>query len=270
METRFIAILSMPRNGTNYLCDLIGKFQEIDSLYEIFHNQSSYLNNGLLSKKIIQHINQLYKLSITDNSDPQFLDFISQNPGLYLDIISSHSKNKYISFKVFPNHLSQKSLQEIIIKNNRIKKIIVKRNLLDVYFSVQFARLTQSWGKQDTSELKVKFNPQNFLSWFNFHQAYYEFIEQELKHNNQDYILLDYEKIHSLNNNQDKFIFLFHLLTNAGLNLNQTNLLNQSQQELNSNIRKKQDRRSNRLEKVHNPQALLHTLKQNKLESLLV
>jgi len=259
----------MPRNGTNYLCDLIGKFQEIDSLYEIYHNQAAYINNGLLSKNIIQHINNVYKLQIKDNSEPQFTNFIAQNPALFLDIISSYSKNKYISFKVFPNHLSQENLRDTIIKNDRIKKIVVKRNLLDVYFSVQFARLLQSWGKKDTSGLKVDFNPNNFLKWFSSHKEYYDFIERELKADNQEAITLDYEEIHGLNGNQEKFVFLFNFLRSADLNLDPENLFNNSQEELNKNIRKKQDKRANRLEKVSNPHVLLNTLKQNKLESLL-
>ncbi|MGD1921462.1 MAG: hypothetical protein ACFCAD_22780 [Pleurocapsa sp.] len=260
----------MPRNGTNYLCDLIGKFQEIDSLYEIFHDQSAYINNDLLSKNIVQHINSIYNLQIKDNSDPQFIDFIYQNPALFLDIISSYSTNKYISFKVFPNHLSLDNLKNVIIKNDRIKKIIVKRNLLDVYFSVQFARLTQRWDQKDTSKHQVDFNPSNFLQWFSFHKDYYDFIERELKANNQQAIALDYEKIHSLNNNQEKFLFLFNFLQSAGLTLDQKNLFDKSQAELNKNIRQKQDKRVNRLEKVSNPNVLLNTLKQNQLESLLV
>ena len=270
METRFISILSMPRNGTNYLCDLIGKFQEIDSLYEIFHNQSAYFNNNFLSQNIIQHINSIYNLHIKDNSDPQFTDFIYKNPSLFLDIISSYSKNKYISFKVFPNHLSLDNLRDVIIKNDRIKKIIVKRNLLDVYFSVQFARLTQRWDQKDTSNLKFDFNPHNFLEWFSFHQEYYNFIERELIANNQSCVFLDYEKIHSLNNNQEKFSFLFNFLCSAGITLDQNNLLEQSQAELNKNIRKKQDKRSSQLDKVSNPQALLSTLKQHQLDFLLI
>ena len=259
----------MPRNGTNYLCDLIGKFQEIDSLYEIYHSHSVYLNNGLLSKNIIKHINSLYKLQIKDNSDPQFIDFVSKNPALFLDLISSYSKNKYISFKVFPNHLSLEDLKEVIIKNDRIQKIIVKRNLLDVYFSVQFARLTQRWDRNDTSELKVDFNPNNFLKWFSFHKEYYDFIERELKANNQKAIALDYEKIHSLNDNREKFLFLFNFFQSAGLDISQENLFERSPAELNQNIRKKQDKRVNQLDKVNNPQVLLNTLKQNQLESLL-
>jgi hypothetical protein len=260
----------MPRNGTNYLCDLIGKFQEIDSLYEIYHNQAVYLNNKQLSNDVIQHLKQVYKLNIQNNSDPQLIDFISKSPDLFLDILSSYSKNKYLSFKVFPNHLSQENLRDVIIKNNRIKKIIVKRNLLDVYFSVQFARLTQRWDQKDTSGLKVDFNPHNFLKWYTSHTEYYNFIERELKANNQEAIALDYEKIHTLNNNQEKFEFLFNFLRSVDLDLNSENLFNNSQVDLNKNIRKKQDRRVNQLEKVSNPQVLLNTLQQNQLESLLV
>ena len=73
-----------------------------------------------------------------------------------------------------------------------------------------------------------------------------------------------------MNNNQEKFLFLFNFLQSAGLTLDQKNLFDKSQAELNKNIRQKQDKRVNRLEKVSNPNVLLNTLKQNQLESLLV
>ena len=270
MKPQFIAILSMPRNGTNYLCDLVGKFQEIDSLYEIYHNQAVYLNNGSLTNKILKHIERTYRLQFDSQKDPKFIDFVAKDPQKLIDALAVCSQKKYVSFKIFPNHLSQENLREIIIKNQQIKKVIVKRNLLDVYFSVQFARLIQRWDRKDTSDLKLEFNPSNFLDWFDVYRKYYDFIETELKNNNQEVNILEYERIHGLNDNQEKFIFLFNFLRATGLKLSQDNLFNNSPEELNKNIRNKQDKRKNKLEKVSNPKVLLNTLKRNQLESLLV
>lgn len=270
METRFLAILSMPRNGTNYLCDLLGKFQEIESLYEIYHNKSVYINKRHIADKVIQHLNQTYQLQISDQKDPNLVKFVAENPQEILDLIDRYSKKKYVSFKIFPNHLSQADLKQTILQNKKIQKVIVKRNLLDVYFSSQFAKSIQSWDRKDTTQLKLDFNPNSFLKWLFFQKDYYSFIENELKQTNQEIKVLEYEKIHSLDNNQEKFIHLFNFLQSTGLKLSQDNLFNNSQEDLNKNIRTKQDRRTNRLDKVANPQVLVNTLEQNNLESLLV
>ncbi len=270
METRFLAILSMPRNGTNYLGDLLGKFKEIESLYEIYHNKSVYINKRHITDKVIAYLNKTYQLQISNQNDPQLVKFVAENPQEILDLIDRYSNKKYVSFKIFPNHLSKENLKETIIKNKKIQKVIVKRNLLDVYFSSQFANSIKSWDRQDTTQLKLDFNPNKFLKWLFFQEDYYSFIEEELKQSNQEVKILEYEKIHSLDNNQEKFIFLYNFLHSAGLKLSQDNLFNNSQADLNKNIRTKQDRRTNRLEKVANPQVLVNTLEKNNLESLLV
>ena len=270
MESKLIAILSMPRNGTNYLCDLIRKFQEVDSLYEIYHNKSSYINNLSLANKVIRDINQKYQLKIEKQSDRQLIDFINRHPQAILNLLAKHSNKKYVSFKIFPNHLSSENLKQVIIRDRNIKKIIVKRNLLDVYFSSQIAQLTKRWDRKDTSDLKLDFNPGSFLKCLESYRSYYNLIETELKNSQQEVLILNYEKIHNFNTNQEKFIFLFNFFRSVGIQLDQSNLFNYSAEELNKNIRKKQDKRSDRLEKVTNPQLLLNTLKQNQLESLLV
>ena len=142
--------------------------------------------------------------------------------------------------------------------------------MLDVYFSTQFATLTKKWDRKETTDLKLDFNPSNFLKWFSFQREYYSFIENKLKESGQKVEVLNYEKIHSLPTNQEKFIFLFNFLRASGLQLSQDNLFNNSQAELDKNIRTKQDRRNNQLDKVSNPQVLVNTLEQNNLEFLLV
>ena len=267
MAIELISILAIPRTGTNYLCGLLGKFKEIDSLYEIYHHQAVYLGQQPLAKKIVEYLNQEYKLQINCNSDLELINFVKQNPQKILDIIQLITQKKYISFKIFPGHLSEQYLNQIIIENNGIKKILVKRNLLNVYFSWKFAMMTAHWSNQDTSKLKLTFDADNFMQWFNYHQQYYDAIETKLSQNNQEITILEYEQIHSLNSHQEKFIFLFNFLTSIGLQLDPINLANFEHKF--KYLRTKQDPRINILDKVHNPRLLVNTLEDNQLEFLL-
>ncbi|MGD1919446.1 MAG: hypothetical protein ACFCAD_11480 [Pleurocapsa sp.] len=267
MATEFISILAIPRTGTNYLCGLLGRFSEIDSLYEIYHNQAVYLGNQQLAQKIIEHVNRKYQLKIKNHKDLRFINFVNHNPQEIIKIIRLYSTSKYISFKIFPNHLSKQDLSNVIIQNKQIKKIVIQRNLLDVYFSLNFAKMTASWSDQDTSNLRLDFNPDHFLSWYTCHQKYYQFIEEESKNHHCKISILKYETIHRCQTNRDKFIFMFDFLRSIGLQIAESNL-STAQQKL-SNLRVKQDKRLNIIDKVNNPDLLTTTLQNNKLEFLL-
>lgn len=268
--TDYIAILAIPRTGTNYLCDLISKFDEIDSLYEIFHKDAVYLgNNEQLRQNIIEHINKEYDLAIDNFRDPAFVNFVSNNHQAFLDIIALESQKKYVSFKIFSNHLKRDKLRDLIIQNRQITKIIVKRNLLDVYLSGKIAQQTNQWGKADTSKFKLEFDDNDFIRWFTNQNKYYEFIETELTKGGQEIKILQYETIHSHENNQEKFQYLFDFFQSAGLQLDRSNLSNLSQKDLDRNVRKKQDKRNSTLDKLSNPNTLVDALKNYELEFLL-
>ena len=267
--TKHIAILAIPRTGTNYLGDLISKFDEVDSLYEIFHKKAVYLGkNQKLNRDIIQHINQRYNLSIDHISSAAFINFTHEKPQTFLDIIAQKSNKKYTSLKVFPNHLTREQIHDIIIKDKQITKIIVKRNLLDAYLSNKILKVNQE-GKIDTSGFKLEFDDDDFLKWLTFQNQYYDFLETELTKSGQKVSILQYETIHDRENNQEKFEYLFNFLQSAGIDLHRNNLTKMSQKDLDQKVRKKQDKRDSRLEKLSNPNALIDTLKSHELESLL-
>ena len=268
--TNHIAILAIPRTGTNYLGDLISKFNEIDSLYEIFHKDAVYLgNNGQLRENIIEHINREHNLAIDSFRDATFVDFVSNNSQAFLDIIARESQKKYVSFKIFSSHLKREKLRNLVIQNRQITKIIVKRNLLDVYLSGKIAQQTNQWGKADTSKFKLEFDDNDFMKWFTNQNKYYDFIETELTKSGQKINILQYETIHSHENNREKFQYLFDFFESAGLQLDRSNLLNIAEKDLDRNVRKKQDKRNSTLDKLSNPNTLVNALKDYELEFLL-
>jgi hypothetical protein len=267
--TNHIAILAIPRTGTNYLGDVISKLNEIDSLYEIFHKKSVYLGkNQQLNQEIINHINQRYNLSIDNIRSADFINFAHEKPQTFLDIIAQKSNNKYTSFKIFPNHLTREETRDIIIEDRQITKIIVKRNLLDAYLSNRILKVNQQ-GKIDTSEFKLEFDDNDFIEWLTFQNQYYNFLETELTKSGQEIRILQYETIHSHESNREKFQYILEFLQSVGLELNRNNLSNMTQKDLEKNVRKKQDKRNGRLEKLSNPNVLIDTLKSHQLESLL-
>jgi len=263
-----VSILAVPRTGTNYLCSLIGKLKEINSFYEIFHKEAVFIaKNHVVTKKIIKLINNKYNFNITKINDPVLVDFVHQNPKDFIEMIRENSKAKYISFKIFPNHLTQEQLNNVIIKNSRIKKIIVRRNLLDAYISAKFAEKVQKFTEVNTSGMMLDFNEKDFMSWFSKKQNFYLYVEHELRANSQEIVYLDYEKIHNCPSDKEKFIFMFRFLREVGLSLDTSNLLNLDEQFQKS--KSKQDKRNSVLEKINNPENLINILKKYNIEYLL-
>ena len=267
MAIEFVSILAIPRTGTNYLCGLIGRFEEIDSLFEIYHNRAVYLGDSQLTNKVIDYVNRNERLGIKSNCDRAFVNFVRQQPFKILDIIKSQSDKRYISFKIFPDHLSPQDLSNVILQNKRVKKILVKRNLLNVYLSLKFAEMTNNWRDRDTSNFKLNFEIDDFVAWYDYYQQYYDFIESKFTDSSDVASILRYEEVHAHKTNRDKFIFLYNFLTKIGLEL-EANNLSILEARL-SNLRVKQDKRVNVLDKVTNPQETIDTLKDRQLEFLL-
>lgn len=267
MTAKFIAILANPRTGTNYLCDLIDRFDEVDSLYEIYSKDAVYIGkNKHLRRDIIDYINREYNLKINGCSDPSFVDFASRNPQTLLEIIAKKSKCQYVSFKVFNYHLSREKWKKLILQNKQIIKIIVKRNLLDAYVSERIAFDINRWTMSDTSKVRIEFDENHFVKWLSIQNKYYNFLETELAKSNQIINKLKYETLHSYQNNKEKFQYLFNFFRSLGLDIDLNNLSNKN---LSEKLREKQDKRRSILEKVSNPEVLLDTLKNNDLEFLL-
>ena len=270
MTSKSLAILAIPRTGTNYLCDLIDKFKDIETSYEIFHKDAVYLgNNNQFRQNVIRQIESQYNLSIQNFRDANLVKFVSDRPQEFLNIIAQSTDCKYFSYKIFANHLSRQKLRDLIISDRSITKIIVKRNLLDVYLSARIAQKTNQWSDGDTSQFKLKFDDRDFLKWFTNQTKYYDFLESELVKSGQPVNILQYETIHSYQTNEEKFQYLFDFFRTIGVELNHSNVTELSWGDLNKNIRKKQDKRKLTFDKISNPNMLVNTLKSHQLEFLL-
>lgn len=272
-----LCFIALPRTGTNYICSLIHHFKEIDSFFEIFHRKSVYIGSSQrhqkITQEIIEDINNKYNFKISSSDDSTFVDFVHQNPEYLLKAIRAKSHKKYISFKVFINHLEGEKLQSCIIENQKIKKIIIKRNLLDTYISDQFAQKLQTWTKADTSRLYISFEEKKFINWYQRQQEFYDFVEKQMISSDQQIISIDYEEIHKLDSDRDKFLFMFDVFKQSGLEISQDNInakiLDQKFPPKTKKILQKQDNRESSLDKFSNPEELQFSLKKLNLEYLL-
>ena len=258
-----VAWISLPRTGTNYLCELLHNHHRIESHYEIFHKHKFYARNR---QTVVNLINIKHSKTFSNYRDPNLIKWIHSNPYELLEILKEISQRNYFSFKIFPGQLNQNLVRETIINDSSIKKILVKRNLLDVYVSRGIALKLERWGHTDTSKIKLEIDFDEFIKWFNWVNQWYRLFEDGLTSVGQNFSVITYRGLHSQESDKDKFIYLINFLRTVGINLELQSIVDNMQNDV---TYKKQDRRSNIADKILNYQEFEQKTHNAGLEHLL-
>ena len=158
-KSQMFVIFAYRRTGSNYLMNVVDSFQDIEFLGEIFHLKSVWAPYHR-KQEFVEWIKLKQNLTIEIGKKPfedmQLVKIVHEKPGLFLDFLQQTSKKKYIGFKIFPEHLQLNKITEFLLDNQNIKKIILKRNLLDVYVSDLILQKTQKSQAFNTDSIKVK------------------------------------------------------------------------------------------------------------------
>ena len=144
-----LIIFYVMRHSSSTLCEKIYNMKNCTSVWELFNqNQSNYP----LEK---------YK-TITGVINAAVKDF------------KKNDDAKLFNFKIFPEHLSEDQLMELIELNNQynLSAIILTRKLEDSYKSLVYARITGDWDTKNNHN-----NPQHYKDFkrdFDFNKQYVE------------------------------------------------------------------------------------------------
>ena len=268
-----LVIFSIPRTGSNFFCNLINSFKEFECFGEVYHKKSVFAPY----KRKIELINYLTQvrgakeISIgkNDYEDLELLEYIHQHPDFFLESMQQTCQKKYLGFKIFQYHLSNEDMGRILLEKKDIIKVILKRNLLDVYASslILEENMKKLGGSAahhfDTSKDKVRFEEEHFSKWLKRTRSYFSMFEDLSHQFPKEYFFVNYEDIHQYNSNKDKALYIIRLLNKIGLKLD----LNQNLENL--SFLTKQDSRYSVLEKFENPENLKFFLLNNNLENML-
>ena len=184
------------------------------------------------------------------------LELRQSDPSDYIEEIAKHTTGQFISLKVFPGHLEQQRLRELIRHSAAVA--FLRRNPLHSYISARIAERLDVWSGQDTSKIKIGFEKDTFVKWNNHNWRFFENALQLVDETNVAKIDLCYEELlnidQALNKLQDDF-------TRA-----QVPLIISPAKNPNSKV---QDSRTSALDKVNNPNHLREIVQQLKIEHLL-
>lgn len=215
-KTRSICLLALPRTGSSYLCDLMMAHPQVESHSELFHRRAVFL--GVPERpRLIRFFSQVLQASLVDYQDRRLVDFAHSQPRKFLDLLAEQSNKPYLFFKVFPRHLPWDVIEDQLLANREVGKLFLYRDPLQTYVSFLLGRLSDTWSHQDTTLMRVKVDPDEFLAFTDRNQAWQRNCEATLQAMDQPYASIQYETLRTLNSNVEVTNLICRLLESLGI-----------------------------------------------------
>jgi hypothetical protein len=196
-DNNLITCISLARSGTNYILNnLLKRIVEFNINLEIY----------ALDKQILKNcINPNYYSNQLEKKEPfQIISYLMEQ-----------SKEKYLIHKIFPHMFIDKKISydqlkiiEIINFSNHI--IFIKRNLLDVFISEKKTHITNKWIRIDTSDIKIKFDVDEFNIYKNNYKEWFQYTKKICIELDKQFITIDYDELMTIQNDNDR---LQHIVT---------------------------------------------------------
>lgn len=223
-----LAILALPRTGTNHICSLLNQSKNITYNTEDFNGA---LGVRFMKPPIKSYIIEQWNSDINKNlssSSPSIIRIDHENihyyihlyPETYLKYLSDYGHNinidnHYMLFKIFHDHIPIESIVKLFfIDHKEIKKIIIKRDLLETFVSFQIANETNKWYNVNTSNKQVTINIQTFRMYYTLWKQYYDILD---KYKDDNTIIISYENVNALSSSTEQYQFLKEQLQTIGV-----------------------------------------------------
>ena len=178
-------VLGMMRSGSNLLQQKINAIGGVMCHGEIFNKSQTGLNPGF--KKAHPQLESL--TSIDKNKTPL----------RYLEKLLELSDAEHVGFRLFESH--NNTLVKPLVEDTRIFKIILVRDLLESYASLEIAKQTNQWllnnpkGRADWKPVNVNFD--TFRNYALRQSLFYNQILKLCLMTGQKCLVLDYPELNS-------------------------------------------------------------------------
>ena len=221
LDSQLFVIFAHSHISSQYLTKVLNSLQNFECLGATFNRKTVWIPYQR-KQEFIEWLKVQHDVSIQINKNPfedrQLVKLIHQKPQLLLNFLQETAIRKYVGFKVFPENLSFPQIREFLLSNRKIKKIILKRNLLDAYVS---EKVTQNKNcKKNLDKLfKVTINNSDFERWYTKTISYYSKIETFLTKINCQWSELHYENINQFSENNSRISYIHSWLTQEGFEI---------------------------------------------------
>lgn len=174
--------------------ELVGGLPKTICFRDVFNPLGAF---GVTSRKnlVADEIADFLDLPILEERDPDLIDFVRNEPELFLRFVEATVTPKGIHWcgaTIFDGQLSTQQFQSVITSEDTFVVLLKRRNL-DRAISLKKARLTGVWKGQDTSEFRPELTVQDVEKPMNKSSAWFEFVENCLEANDVPFVQLSYE-----------------------------------------------------------------------------
>ena len=179
--TSFIMLGSM-RSGSNLLEKFLNQYDGLICHGELFHKSfigvqgcQNYLGIGTEAR--------------------------NENPQSLLDAVHANNPKKITGYRFFQDHITP--VMQAALKDRFCAKIILTRDPVESFVSLQIALETQQWLVSDIAhrrEIQIHFDLGAYATYLKDRTAYYDMINRSLATTEQPYFEIDYTMLNDVEN----------------------------------------------------------------------
>lgn len=177
-----LIVFAMPRTGSNYFLHLLRMHLGYSLIPEPFHPDTAYISRGsdfkewarlfVLRRRSVGFSQFRHLWSVTSSrSDSYLIGYLRKNPVWSIELLQRVA-SRSIALKIFPEHLSSEAI--VALSSSRsYDKVILVRNPLDTWLSVQKAQLIGQAYRVPTGNIRVAFDPSSFRDYCAYAHDWY-------------------------------------------------------------------------------------------------
>lgn len=181
----------MRRTGSNHLFNVLRNFPSLASCGEVFNKDRVAGVQSLLPQ-----IREITGLKCQAEGDPLLWAYAHGNPGAFIEILAeaaARQQKQAYCFKIFEDQLDRHTIEDQVLRRPRTHLILLVRNALAAYVSLQKATMTQKWMTSDTTNVTVTLHAAEFAAWLAQQQDWYRHWVEWAKVRGKEPIVLSYE-----------------------------------------------------------------------------
>ena len=184
-----IIILGQQRTGSNLLCYALSFFENYRNINEFY----SVDNNTFIYELFFTHEERTQLFEIYNTSDwKKLLYKIHKEPIKSFNILSKIVGNQNKIIKLL-DHQFQRNKKLYSLIDISTKFIVLERsNTLEQFVSLKIAEETDTWWNQNTDQIQITVNIDEYQNFCQNKKAYYENLKLQLK--DKSYLLINYEE----------------------------------------------------------------------------
>jgi len=183
----YFVVLAAMRTGSNLLQSNLNQYRDILCLGELFNRSFVGINIPGKSNKPVAGYAR-------DDVARRNRDEVA-----FFDKVYAETSGKVFGFRMFTGQNDR--LLEIILQNKHCRKVLLKRNPLDSFISLQIANKSDRWLSRKPDRLQdvqVRFSMKRFRQYLEQNDRFYSFCEVVLEETGQAAFEIHYDQLKDL------------------------------------------------------------------------